>query len=331
MWQSSAFQKGMLEQWKIPTTLRKVFCNFDEHICPESLGMTCFLLCGFCNFFLSSFFRQHYSNGFEEYFHIKKQAPVLYVEGVEPDFVVKGVLVPSVGLGHSADARLERENPFVVLFVELDLLSQMGSRTDKAHIPDKDVVKLRKFVYIEPTHPLAERSDPRIVLHLEKRSVLALVLGTESLFLLFRVDYHGPELVHVERHPVLPYPSTLIEGIVPVLEVNKDRDDQEERRQDDECDQGKNNIEYPLPYPPPWRESDIFYLDDRYFPEKGNLRIDLSRLKGVGDIAVSDPVNTGVLEYLLNLLAHEVALDHEYLIDKVLLQSGHHFLRSSQI
>ena len=108
--------------------------------------------------------------------------------------------------------------PEALLEVDHDL-GALGARPDERHLPSEDVPELGELVDVRaPEHP-ADRGDPTVV---RGRPACATIgLG---------VDPHASQLDHLERLAVLAEATLTVEDGAPVLQLDRDRGDGQDRR-----------------------------------------------------------------------------------------------------
>src|SRR5437762_2500379 len=149
------------------------------------------------------------------------------------------LLVPSENLSLVAnpqcrpvrDARAHREDRFLLLGEERDVLRHLGPRAHDAHLARQDVDELRQFVEVEAPYDPAHPRDARVV-----------VRGGDHAAPLLSVDDHGAELIRPERS-VVPTDADGPEEYWPVrVELDPGREDEEERRQHDERQDGLYDV-----------------------------------------------------------------------------------------
>ena len=88
---------------------------------------------------------------------------------------------------------------------------QCGTGTDNGHIALKYVPKLGQFIQTGAADKTADPSDPRVVLNLERGTVL-FVLQLQRGLQLIGVDYHAAEFVETERLTFAANPGLGIKG-----------------------------------------------------------------------------------------------------------------------
>ncbi len=191
----------------------------------------------------------------------------------------------------------------------------MWSWTDEAHISDEDIRELGELVDIEPADKSAKWSDTRIVFDFEEWSIFALILCEEFRFFLLSTDSHRTEFIHREDFPILPYPFTLVEGIMSIAQTDHNSNNDEKWREDTECGKRENNVKYPLGNASPWRETDTVDLDDGDLAEECNLGIKFGSLKRVRDVAIPDAIDASIFENLLEFFGREVRVHKKDFID----------------
>src|SRR5438309_11751074 len=91
------------------------------------------------------------SGGLQQDVKIQRQRPVLHVERVRAERLLRRNIVASVDLPPTGEAgshffTLEEHVSFSHV---VDLISWQGPRTDQAHLPDQDVPQLRPFIDAE--------------------------------------------------------------------------------------------------------------------------------------------------------------------------------------
>ena len=111
--------------------------------------------------------------------------------------------------------------------VECDLRLALRSRSHEAHVAPQHVEELRKLIERVPANEPADRSDPRVIVDLEKGSVRGPLSVQQALELVVGALHHRPEVEHVERQTAQPDSLLPIEDRPRARDLHCDRDGQQ--------------------------------------------------------------------------------------------------------
>src|SRR5271157_74637 len=103
----------------------------------------------------------------DEYTEVHPERPVLDIIYVQPHHVLKRKFAPARYLPEAGEPRPDAQAFLMPGSISLHFQRDRRSRTDKAHVAQKDVDQLRHLVQARlPQYP-ADPGDPGIVLRLE--------------------------------------------------------------------------------------------------------------------------------------------------------------------
>ena len=125
----------------------------------------------------------------------------------------KLVLVAVADGGHVGDTGTDIQDMQLLGSVEVDILPDLGPRTDQAHVPDENIDKLRKFVQLVLADEIAGAGHPRIMS----------ADGDKPLFV--RAHPHRAELEQAEVLIAAPYPDLTVEHRSGRIELDPYRND----------------------------------------------------------------------------------------------------------
>jgi hypothetical protein len=111
---------------------------------------------------------------------------VLDIVGIQGDLFSECILISTIDLSHTSDARLDRENLLVRLIVELDLTRLMWAWSYEWHISPEYIPELREFIDRESLYDTTEPHSTWIILYLVERSYASIIF----FFEFFLID-HG--------------------------------------------------------------------------------------------------------------------------------------------
>ena len=129
--------------------------------------------------------------------------------------------------------------------VALDQLDLLRARPDDRHLAAQHVDQLRQLVEAEPAQEAPDAGHAGVVGELEHR-VAQVVEADHVLEPVLGVGDHGPELVHLERAAVEPGAGLVEEHGPAAVELDRDRDQGEERGREQEPDRGDDDVEAAL-------------------------------------------------------------------------------------
>jgi hypothetical protein len=145
------------------------------------------------------------------------------VPHVELDPVCPRQRRATVNLRPAGEPRLDVEAPALVVAVPIDLVPQRRARADQRHVPANDVPELRQLVERQLPEGATDARDACITAVDGKAGSLAL-----------RADDHRPELQELEVAATLADAHLPVEDGPPVLELDAERGEREQRRRQDE-------------------------------------------------------------------------------------------------
>ncbi len=193
------------------------------------------------------------------------------------------------------------------------------TRADEAHLAPEDVQSLGNLVEREPAQHAPDARDPGIVADLEERAAdlvrllqLALVLGG--------VGDHRPELQHPELALPEPDAPVAVEDRPRRRELDRERDEQPQRKADEDHGAADADVECALDDPVGAGEGRLPQLEQRHaLPgnELGTLRDQLRRLR-------RDPhLHAGAMSFVAQaqkLLRVEIGVGDDQLVGLVRLE-----------
>src|SRR6478735_3205311 len=118
----------------------------------------------------------------------------------------------------------------------------LRSRADDAHLTLQHVHELRQLVEAESSQHPPHAGDARIAFELEDR-LLELVEPDQLLQHLIGAVAHGAELVDLEWDPAEPGTRLDEQQRPTAVELDRERDDREQRRTYDECERRGDHVE----------------------------------------------------------------------------------------
>src|ERR1017187_7834547 len=184
--------------------------------------------------------------GAGEDFQVEPEGPVVDVLEVEFHPLVEADLVAAADLPDAGEAGLHGEAAAMPRIVVLHLGRDGRPGADEAHVADENIPELRELVDAGATEETAERSDARVVLHLEDGAA-HFVVSLEFRAQHFGIGDHRAELVHREEASVqaaafLPKKDGAGRG-----EFDNDGDGQRGQRPENrQPDQGAGNVNQPF-------------------------------------------------------------------------------------
>lgn len=151
-----------------------------------------------------------------------------------------------MSLPDTGKAWSDKKALLLIICIYSNLLPECGSWADNGHITLDDIEKLRKLIDAGLSDEAADTGYPRVILHLEHRTVL-LILVLKSLKYLFCIDDHGTELVHLEL-PSIPANPDLLEDRTALRVVNEycNSNYYQKRRKNDYSKKCSKEINTPL-------------------------------------------------------------------------------------
>src|SRR5262249_9509650 len=188
----------------------------------------------------------HYRrNGPKDQVEIADQAPVIDVLKVHVHPLFERDLIAAARLPNASQAGSNGQAPPLPGLVLHDLAGYRWPGSHDAHFAAQHVDELRQLVDRVPSHPAADRGDPRITLDLEYRSAL-LVVRFERLAQPFGVGDHRTKLEHMEGFAVYP-DAALLEAVWSSRgQLDRQRDQGEEGQQQPEGDRRCQDVEQAL-------------------------------------------------------------------------------------
>lgn len=165
------------------------------------------------------------------------------VVGVEADdlFEVDDVAA-AADLPEAGDPRECVEPLEVVGLVGVEVVGKERSGSDEAHVALEDVEELGELVEGRLPEDASDAGDARVVLDLEEARVSGFVEVLELPLHLVGVGDHRAEFVHAEWLAADARADLREEDGSPGLELDGDRDDAEERRNQEEAEAGGDDV-----------------------------------------------------------------------------------------
>ena len=120
----------------------------------------------------------------------------LDVVDVELHLAGKVDLTAPADLPKTGDAGFDREPPSVREGIFGDFTRKWRTGTDKRHVSDKHIVKLRQFVEGKFAEPFAGVSNARIIFDFERDAFLMLIVLQQIFQPLLGIEAHGPKFIH---------------------------------------------------------------------------------------------------------------------------------------
>src|SRR5436305_9427792 len=189
---------------------------------------------------------------------VEPERPVLYVEEVEANHLVERESVAARHLPESRHARLHVEPLAVPEFVRLDLVRYGRARADEAHVAAKDVEKLRQLVQARAAEPATGARHARVVVEFVDGppTVAHVRVGTAfdvaplvlSVFAVVRARAHRSELEEEEYATVHPDALLPVEHGAARVQLDEERHQNPQRREEDERDRRDEDVRGALHY-----------------------------------------------------------------------------------
>ena len=139
--------------------------------------------------------------------------------------------------------------------VHLDLVRDRRARADQAHLPAHDIDQLRQLVEVRSAQEGSQPGDARVGgdrepdalgLRVLRRVAADQVTHVVAVPALFRAGEHAPELVQRERPATEPEPLLAEEDRTSRLDFYGDRHRRKDRRDQDEADNGRSQVQAAL-------------------------------------------------------------------------------------
>lgn len=188
---------------------------------------------------------QHNGNGSPDEDDVEPDVPVSHVPGIHLDSLVIGRIAAAAGLPHTGDTGADHIEVFDKGAVFFDFIAYDRPRSDEAHVPCQDVEQLGQFVKASLAQKGSAFRNTRVVFQFE--FCLPFFPGFRISFEEFfqfdvSIDAHAAEFIAVKFFPV-PTDTAMFEDNRPRrIEANPQGYGQEERRQEDNTNNGAEQI-----------------------------------------------------------------------------------------